>query len=248
MKNKVLAIDIGNTTIGYGLFQKDHLLTSGYVKNGNIPGLLRNLKRSGVKSLDKLVISSVVPKKSKILKKAFTQAYKEIFILEVGRNLPIAVKMKYRKDQLGADRLINIYGAVKRIKLPALIIDFGTAITFDFIDKNGVFRGGLIVPGLETSWRALQEKAALLPKHLKLKAVKELAATNTESAMFSGLLNGFGAMTDGLIGRFKRKYGKGVKVLATGGASPLISKYCYLIDVTDPLHTLKSLQLAVSVY
>lgn len=241
--NKLLAIDIGNTTISYALFQNSRVIVHNSVDNANIPVLINKLVRNGVNSKYSVILSSVVPNKASKIKKELRNHFKEIKIWSIGENVHLKVKMKYQWRLLGADRLVNIYGATKKYKAPLLIIDYGTAITFDYVSRQGVFLGGLIVPGLQTSWKALQERAALLPKHLKLKSVSKLTGTDTKSAMYSGLLNGFGAMTDGLIGRFKEQYGKKLTVLATGGASTFISKYTAGIDIVDPLHTLRSLNL-----
>ena len=241
--NKILAIDVGNTTISYALFQSSKILVHNYVDNGNIPTLMNKILRNGVNSQYNVILSSVVPQKSSKIKKALRSRFKQIKIWSIGENVHLNVKMSYVRKSLGSDRLVNIYGAIQKYKVPLLIIDYGTAITFDYVSKDRIFLGGLIVPGLETSWRALQERAVLLPKHLNLKPVAKLTPTDTKSAMFSGLLNGFGAMTDGLITRYKKKFGKSLTVLATGGASPLISKYCQGIDLIDPLHTLRSLDL-----
>ncbi len=241
--NNLLAVDIGNTTISFALFRNSRILASDHVDNGDIPALSRILRKWGVKNPFSIIISSVVPQKTAILKKSLKRTYKEIKIWEVGQNLHPKVKMRYKASNLGADRLVNVYGVVQKYRLPALVIDFGTAITFDYVDRKGVFLGGLIVPGMDISWQALQNRAFLLPQLRKLKQLHPLAATDTPSAMYSGLLNGFGALTDGLIGRFKEKYGLKLTVLATGGASPIIAKYAKNLDQVDPLHTLKSLNL-----
>lgn len=241
--NKVLAIDIGNTTISYAVFQNAKVLVHNYVDNGNILELISKFQKNGVNSSYNVILTSVVPQKVSKLKQVLRKRFKEIRIWTIGENVHLNVQMSYVRKALGSDRLVNIYGAIQKYKGPLLIIDYGTAITFDYVSKQGIFLGGLIVPGLETSWRALQERAALLPKHLSIRPVDKLTATDTRSAMFSGLLNGFGAMTDGLISRFKKKFGATLTVLATGGASRLISKYSQKIDHVDPLHTLRSLDL-----
>ena len=140
------------------------------------------------------------------------------------------------------DRKVNIYGAIRMYRLPLLVIDYGTAITFDYIDPKGVFRGGMIIPGPETSYRALGEKAALLPKGLSLpKKARSFLGRNTRDCMESGILEGYGAMTDELILRFRKRYGKNLRVLATGGFAGVIAPYAKHIDIVDPKHSIKSL-------
>jgi type III pantothenate kinase len=143
---------------------------------------------------------------------------------------------------LGVDRKVNIYGAVRMYSLPMLVIDYGTAITFDYIDLKGVFRGGMIIPGPETAYRALAQRAALLPKGLPFpKRTKFFLGRNTRECMESGILEGYGAMTDELILRFRKRYGKNLRVLATGGFAGVLSPFTKHIDIIDPKHAIKSL-------
>lgn len=163
----------------------------------------------------------------------------------VGRGLVRKVPMRYQPGQIGIDRVVNLYGARAFYRLPLLVIDFGTAITFDYLSEKGIFEGGLIVPGMELAWRALEDRAALLPKLGRLKAVRDIAARSTAGAMSAGLLYGFGAMTDGLIERFRHRFKKKCRVLATGGGARQIAPYSRHVraGTVDPLHTLRSLVL-----
>ena len=138
---------------------------------------------------------------------------------------------------------MNLYGGLKRYPPPLLVIDFGTAITFDYISKRGVFEGGLIVPGVELASEALQKKATLIPRMNSIQSIRTLIPKTTKAALSSGLLNGFGALADGLIERFRCTYGKRMKVLVTGGFAGRIAPFMKHIDYLDPLHTLKSLLL-----
>lgn len=242
MSNLLLAIDIGNTALSYGLFKNSWLTRSGYVRNGNIPKIAKLLETSGVNSSYDTIICSVVPSLTSKLAKLLKQKW-GISPKIVGKNAFPVVKMKYKRSNLGADRLINVYGALKFYKLPILIIDFGTAITFDYVSKGGVLEGGAIVPGVETAWKALEEKAALLPKSLSIKGFKRLIGRNTKEAMWAGILQGYGSLTDGMAARFRSLFGPKMVILATGGMASFISGYCSLIDKVDPFHTLKSLCL-----
>lgn len=142
--------------------------------------------------------------------------------------------------------MVNLVGALEFYKFPVLVIDFGTAITFDVISKKGIFEGGLIVPGVETAWTGLQDRAALLPKFdLKAEIIKRkrLVGNDTKSCMTSGIGHSYGAMTDGLIDRFKAIYGKNLTVLVTGGFSRFVQSHITHRVKVDPHHTLKSLAL-----
>ena len=242
--NSLLAIDLGNSSTSYGVFRGRRLLRNGYVPDGNIPKLVRLLAKSGgLSSTSSVIVSSVVPYLTVKLKKALFKILGEKRVFILGRNLKVSLPSKYDRKTLGMDRLVNVYGAIRRYRLPVLVIDFGTAITFDYVSKRGIFEGGLIVPGPRLAARALEEHTALLPKLTKIKPVRTLLGRNTKTAMYSGLLNGLGALSDGLVERCRKQYGPKLTVVATGGFATRIAPYARLFDYVDPLHTVKSLAL-----
>lgn len=246
-RKKIVAVDIGNTTAAYGVYQRGRFSVLGRVLTADFRAIIDRcaggkVNRSGMK----WVISSVVPKVTVRLVRLIRSRCKPAFIYVIGKNVRLSVPMRYARKKLGADRLVNIYGVIRKHQLPALVIDFGTAITFDYVSKEGVFEGGLIVPGVELSGNALQEKTALLPKLRSFDLLhNNLVGHDTRSAMGLGLLNGFGALADGLIERFRKRYGPGIRILATGGWAKRLSRYSRHIrsDAVDPLHTLHSLVL-----
>ena len=128
-----------------------------------------------------------------------------------------------------------------------LILDYGTALTFDYISKKGIFEGGLIIPGPAVSLEALCTKAALLPKvefpHRKMggRHPFPLIGRDTSTGLRAGILQGYGALTDGLVKKFHRSYDPKIRVIATGGFAPAIFPYTRMVDKLDPLLTLKSL-------
>ena len=138
---------------------------------------------------------------------------------------------------------MNAYGGMKRYGCPLLILDFGTALTCDYVSKRGIFEGGLIIPGPEISWQALAEKTALLPKlpFPKPHRLLPLIGQDTKTGMEAGILRGYAALTDGLIEKFRAQYKVGPKVVATGGLAKAIYPYSCRIDVLDPLLTLQGL-------
>lgn len=239
-----LAIDLGNSTAAYGLFEGSRLLANGHVERNHIPFFSRLIAKSGVyKPIQKVIVSSVVPELTYKIKKSIEKKIGSRSVYVVGKDLKLRVPMRYDARKLGTDRLVNLYGALHFYRPPLLVIDFGTAITFDYLSKSGVFEGGLIVPGIETSFWALVERAALLPKVKELVPVKGLVGRNTKAAMSSGLLNGFGALADGLSGRFRTRYGRNLKILVTGGFAARIAPFMTHVDYLDPLHTIRSLAL-----
>ncbi len=245
MRNLLLAIDIGNSALSYAVFQKNRIVRSGHFKSDNIPKIDKLLSKSGVNKSFKVIICSVVPHLTLKLRGMLRQKWGILPIIVAKTTVP-TLKMKYQRSILGSDRLVNLYGAIHLYKAPLLVLDFGTAITFDYVSKSNVFEGGLIIPGVETAWNALMQKAALLPKKLEIKPFKKLIGKNTKEAMLAGVLQGYGALSDGMIERFKSQYGSKMTVIATGGHAHFISSYSKRIDYVDPYHTLRSLSLIYS--
>lgn len=135
------------------------------------------------------------------------------------------------------------YGAREIYGAPVLVLDYGTALTCDYVSKRGIFEGGLIIPGPEISLTALTERTALLPAVPFPSHYYRLIGCDTKSCMQAGILQGYGAMADGLIGRFRTRYGRGLKAVLTGGLARSMAPFVTQADVIDPLLILKSLGL-----
>ena len=236
----LLVLDIGNTAATCGLFKSGRLFRFKSLAYNDIPKLIKNCYESGGNESFSLIISSVVPKVTLKVKKAVKNLKTKVWVL--GENFSVPIKHRYTSiKQLGADRILNIYGCLQRFEPPFLIVDYGTAITFDYVSKKGVFEGGLIIPGPELAFQALIHKAALLPKNMRLpQKAASFLGTNTSNCMKSGILQGYGAMTDGLIERFKDRYGP-MKVIATGGFVSHLRPYTHSLDVLDPRLSVYSL-------
>ncbi len=235
---RILAIDIGNTNITVGSFsggklvKKAKIATSAYYLYKRIAGY----------PADEVMISSVVPLALARMVCELNRVSKpKVTIL--GRDIKVPVKNLYRnKEEVGQDRLVNAFGAGVIYGAPAVIIDFGTAITFDIIAKDGSYLGGLILPGIEMGLRSLHEKTALLPK-VTLKPAKSIIGKDTVDSMRGGILFGYGAMCDSLISKYRALLGRKLKVIATGGNAKLIKRYSHSIQIVDEDITLKSLAL-----
>lgn len=238
MKTEVLAIDVGNTSISLGLFQGVKLLKKYTIPTAQA-SYTRDLKRFlGYTPVEKAVISSVVPYAGVKLRKALKKNTK-VFML--GKDIIVPIQNLYRiKKQVGQDRLVNAFAAGKFYGSPSIIIDFGTAITFDLISRGGAYLGGLILPGIELSLKSLYEKTALLPK-VRLAETHAIIGKDTVASMRGGILFGFGAMSDGLISEYRKILGKDTKVIATGGNAKLMSKYSKSIEKIDEDITLKGI-------
>ncbi len=240
----LILLDVGNTAVTYGITQGKRLSQFGSCLYNDIPKIVKKCRKNGAnKSIDHIVISSVVPQIT--LKIANSVRSKGLKVWVAGANLPVPVKHRYPKGQKpGIDRLVSLYGAMRLYKTPLLVIDFGTAITFDYLSAKGVFEGGMIVPGPELSFQALTQRAALIPKKIRLPhEAKSFIGHSTLECLSSGILEGYGAMTDGLIQRFKSKYGSRLKVVATGGFAGHLKAYTQHLKTIDPQLSIKSLLL-----
>ena len=237
----LLAIDIGNTNISMGVFEEGKI-----IKKLDIPTEEYNRgkfkKLLGRAKINDVIICSVVPKVTNRLEKDIRRLFSlRPYIL--GKNLHAPIKNLYRKPaQVGQDRLVNAYAGIRLYGSPLIVVDFGTAITFDVLSTNKEYLGGMILPGLRISLDALFEKTALLPK-INLSAPGEFIGRDTKSSMLSGLVYGFATLTDCLTERIKEKIGRRTKVIGTGGNINLIGRYCRKIDKIDKDLTLKGLNL-----
>lgn len=242
--SKLLLLDIGNTAVTYGEYQGGRLLTFGSFKNYDIPKLINKCSQSGSNHEFNVIICSVIPKLTKKIEKSISKSNRgKVWI--VGRDLIPSIKHKYNDiSKLGLDRKVNIYGALRIHRPPFLLISLGTALTIDFVSKKGIFEGGMILPGPETAFKALLQRAALLPKRLKFpKRYRSFLGRSTKDCLESGILEGYSSMLDELIRRFKKHTDPKLRVIATGGLASLIKPYTSGIDILDPRHSIKSLLL-----
>ncbi len=244
----LIAIDIGNTNITAGVFKNERLIAKTkipahrYSKYEN--GLEGLFKKAGLcfSEEHEVIISSVVPV---VLARLVMHLNKiaKCRITILGRDRTVPIKNLYKvKSEVGQDRLVNAYAAKIVYGTPAVVIDFGTAITFDLISKKGDYLGGLIMPGISISLSSLYEKTALLPR-VELKDAPHIIGKDTVNSIRGGILFGFGATCDGLVSKYRKVLGKSLKVIATGGNAGLIKKYSDSIQSLDEDLTLKGLYL-----
>ncbi|UCD55252.1 MAG: type III pantothenate kinase [Candidatus Omnitrophota bacterium] len=241
----LLAIDIGNTNITFALINKQGKITRKY----SIPTAQsrRLTYEIGLRScrgrvIDKIFIVSVVPKALKEVKRGLKRKFKNTGIFVVGKDVKVPLKSLYNKREIGQDRLVTAFAARSLYGLPVLIIDFGTAVTFDVVSKKGVYLGGLILPGIKMSLESLSEKTAMLPK-IYLKKTHLFIGKDTTSSIRSGISYGYSAICEGLIDLFRKRIDKNIKVIATGGDAPLISRYTPSMKRIDLDISLKGLYL-----
>jgi len=244
----LIAIDIGNTNITAGVFKAGRLAARAKIPTHTYSayeGAFRKLFRAG--GVDparaaEIIVSSVVPVAlARVVMHLNKIAKCRLTIL--GRDMKVPVNNLCRiKGEVGQDRLVNAYAAKALYGGPAVVIDFGTAITFDVVSKKGEYMGGLIMPGIGISLASLYEKTALLPK-VELKDAPHIIGKDTVSSMRGGILFGFGAMCDGLVKKYRKALGSRMKVIATGGNARLIKKYARSIRFLEEDLTLKGLYL-----
>ena len=242
----ILAIDIGNTNTSIGIYDKDDLvetwrISSDIKRTVDEYGILlcsflnhKNLKIEGA------IISSVVPKLGETYKEALLKYLKINAInLSYKSKMPITLKIDNNKE-IGADRIANATAVVKKYKLPAIVIDFGTATTFDIVDSDYNFIGGIIAPGLEIQARALSQFTSKLPK-IKIEPAKTAIAKDTISAMLSGIVLGHKCMIEGMIKECEHELNNYATIIATGGYSEVLFKDG-MIDYIDKDLTLFGLK------
>lgn len=247
MKN-LIAIDIGNTNIAAGVFNGKRLISKAkvptYAYSLYDPVFKKLFKKAGISKNEghEVIVSSVVPLALGRLIMHLNRMG-EFRINVLGKDIIVPIKNLYSdKREVGQDRLVNAYAAKTLYGKPAVVIDFGTAITFDVVSKNGGYLGGLIMPGIGISLSSLYEKTALLPK-VELKHAPHIIGKSTVNSMRGGILFGFGAMCDGLISKYRIELGRPLKVIATGGSANLIRKYTASIQAIDEDLTLKGINL-----
>jgi type III pantothenate kinase len=194
--------------------------------------------------VDAAIISSVVPRLTRMLSKKIEKQYGVKPVVVKWENIDLKIALK-NKGQVGVDRLVNAIAVKRKYGAPAVIIDFGTATTFCALDKNGRYLGGAITSGLAISRDVLHERTAKLPL-IEIKKPGHAIGQDTLEAMRSGLFYGYVDMVEGMIKRFKAKLGRSAKVIATGGLSKIIASGTKNIDVVDPDLTLKGLNIIYS--
>lgn len=196
---------------------------------------------TSLKEMDSLVIASVVP----ALTTTFTelaQMYCSLTPLIVGPAIRTGIKILYDNPrEVGADRIANAVATFQLYGGPAIVIDFGTATTFDALSRNGEYLGGAIAPGLTISADALFEHAARLYR-VELKRPTLAIGRDTGTSVQSGLIYGYVGLIEGLIGRFKEEMGP-ARVIATGGLAEVIARESTLVEVVNPMLTLEGLRL-----
>jgi len=230
-KKLICAIDIGNTSIACAVMRQLKMVETISVEHvGGMTNVRKKFQGGFTKLLKKyqieaVVICSVVPKSTELISKVIKkETDAQIFV--IGRNLKVPIKNKYQHPkQVGQDRLVCAYAVSQLYGTPAIIIDFGTATTFDYVSSRGAYEGGIIVPGIRLTTEALFQKTVMLPRIDTIEAPKNLIGKNTKDSMLSGIFYGYGAMSQGLIKMIKTRSKKRPKIIITGGYTKLMKRF-----------------------
>lgn len=247
----LLVVDVGNTNTVLGLYDGDELVhhfrirsVRGRTEDEYLVLMTTLVQLAGVdpEEVDSSILASVVPALTDNLVRAVRRAF-EHDILVVGPGIKTGMPILYENPrEVGADRIVNAIAAYDRVRGGVIVVDFGTATTFDCISTRGEYIGGVIAPGISLSAEALFARAARLPKTEIVKPPQALGR-NTVHAMQSGLVFGYVAMVDGVVERLREEMGHPVTVLATGGEARLIHSESRVIDEVDEHLTLEGLRI-----
>lgn len=246
----LLVIDVGNTNTVLGTYDGPTL-----VHQWRISTLVRTTDEFGMlllqlfaheklpaEAVHGVAVCSVVPSTTYAIDKACRRYLdREPRILDAKQTLGLPVKVD-NPNELGADRVVNCLAALRRHAPPFLIVDFGTATTFDCVDASGAYVGGAIAPGLQISADALFSRTSRLPR-VEVERPRAAIGRNTRHAMQSGVFWGYVGLVDGLARRCKEELGGQARCLATGGLSNLVGRACAEIDEVDEHLTLEGLRL-----
>jgi len=232
-RDGLLVLDVGNTSV-QGLY----LTKKGRKRFRFMTAEATKKTVSKIKSLvgaraPEVLVASVVPEAGAFLRKELPKKLR-LKTFQIPRDLAVPIRNRYRNpSQVGVDRLLGALAAFRRYRKALIVIDFGTAITFDFVNSSGEYRGGAIAPGIEIALEALFQKTALLPR-IRLKSPRGVIGRDTTESIRAGCAYGIGGLCDRLVETIARRQGVKPFVVATGGYARFMSKYCRRIDRIHP--------------
>lgn len=247
----LFTVDIGNTNIVFGIFKDREIINHWRIgtdkdKTSDEYGVLfRNLmEMNGIdlESITGAVVSCVVPTLLEVILRTL-RFYFKVDPIVVGPGIKTGMPILYHNPkEVGADRIVNAIAAFEEYKCSVVIVDFGTATTFDCVSDKGEYLGGSIATGILVSAEALFRSASMLPK-VEIVAPKTVIGRNTVHSIQSGIVFGYAGLVDGIVERIKKEMGTRPRVIATGGLASLISSESNTIEIIDEFLSLKGLRL-----
>jgi type III pantothenate kinase len=247
----LLAIDVGNTNTVFGLYRGAELIKTWRIATrreqtkDEYASILRGFfAMAGIemKEVRAIAIASVVPPTLHAFER-MSESYFHLRPLIVGPGIKTGISISYDNPrEVGADRIVNAVAAFDKYKGGVVVVDFGTATTFDCISPKGEYLGGVIAPGIMISVEALFDRASKLPR-VEVIRPKQIIGKNTVSSIQSGILFGYVGLVDGLVERIRREYSQPPKVIATGGFAQLIASESTTIELVDEHLTLDGLRI-----
>jgi type III pantothenate kinase len=248
----LLVMDVGNTNTVLGVYEKTHLLAHWRLTTvrdrtvdeyGILARNLLTLASIDAAAIDALIVASVVPPLNSVLE-SMARVYFKLKPLFVEPGVKTGMPILYDNPQeVGADRIVNGVAAFERCRSAAIVVDFGTATTFDAISAKGEYLGGAIAPGLSISAEALFERAARLPR-VDIRRPPNVIGRNTTHSLQAGLFFGYIALVQGILERMRQEMAAPVRTIGTGGlVSPLEAELRTILDDLDPNLTLEGLRI-----
>jgi len=247
----ILVVDIGNTNIVLGIYKGKELLhhwrlsTNRAGTTDEYAMTVYNLfQYADIKfeQIEGVIVSTVVPPLLAPVEQLCLRYLKKTPLI-VGPGIKTGLNIRTdNPKEVGADRIVNAVAAIELYGTPCVIVDFGTATTYDYVDAQGQLIGCAIAPGIGISAEALYQRAAKLPR-IELVKPKSVIGRNTVTAMQAGIVYGYVSQVDGIVERIAKEFGVRPKVIATGGLSELIASESRTIEIVNPLLTLQGLQI-----
>jgi type III pantothenate kinase len=238
--NRFLLVNVNNTSTKLALSDGEKLLGKKVIPTRNLS--FQSVRRGiGKWSFESALVGSVVPNKTGILRRLIKSPLKE-----VGPKLDLGIGIDFPSpDTIGADRIANAVGVTHRYGAPAIVVDFGTAVTFDIIAKNEYYIGGVIAPGLGVMTDYLYQKTALLPK-IDLEEPRDVVGKSTKDAMLAGAVYGYRGLVRQIVTEIVAKLEGKARIVATGSYAALIAAKLPELQIVDPDLTLEGLRIIAS--
>ena len=246
----ILTIDVGNTNVAICLFVKKKPIYFVKIRNSDLTNtkLQQYLLKKYIKNVDtNIILSSVVPVISKrIIDFLMINKIKFHLLKDLIKTLELKINIK-KRENIGEDRITNAYYAKTKYLKNLIIIDFGTATTFDVIDSKGIYDGGIITPGIDLSLKVLSERTAKLPL-VKFAKTKNVIGRDTKSAIQSGFFWGYISMIQGLVDKITKEKKDSFRIILTGGNCDIFKSFIENVIVSDDLFNSKGLNFIMNEY